>query len=317
MSENKSLINPRDLLSQLMGEYSIEVPSVDGSSNVTLSPGAGLLDYSGGTDSTPIGRLKVITETVTVPSGRTSVQANVQKIGYQARLRREDGQWENQIVAKFEVSDAEPLIVYPVGILPSHYNRVLMTPFQAGGNSARLCHSEGGIYPDAEYRGKEYNGVKFTQCCAIDPATNRIVDVCPFAQWGAKVDGKAKPPACTKQFVVAVAFSLPGTNGNTMEIAEVVFQKTGAKDGRDIVSALAYAIQNGTPLQMMSIHLAIKAEGVGHRLSGQLCPAAVAFSEEDNAAFHFLQQRWVKALQYRTKRAQSSPPSEEVSEPQF
>lgn len=194
------------------------------------------------------------------------------------------------------------LEVFPIGILPSGYNRSYMPKFDPRSDKQTpLCHSENGIAPDARYAGKL--GGKNTTCAVL--TQQGLKDVCPFAQWTEDEKGNRVPPPCGKQYVVAVAFALESDKGREMVIAEIYFKSSSASAGRDLVRTLLTLGRKGQPLWTLPVQLQVSRAGVGNTLipAYKATLSADTFTEDDRAGFEEATRRWAQALEVRARRA--------------
>ena len=292
---NKALVPNFDFNFGGAQSTGLTIQTTDGRS-VDLPANVGLTDFMpGGSGGEPIGQIKV---------GQLSDQNFAKQFFFQRSERTVDeNTGETRRQKLYYGPFGAEMVVYPIGILPSHLNRSYMPKFDPRATvNEPLCRSENGIVPDAKYAGKLQG--KNTQCAVIDPAKGLQI-VCPFAQWGeADGSGKRTPPPCGEQYVVCVAFEHQGG----IELAECYFRSSSATEGRNLVRELAGMQRRGETLFYMPIKLVLKLAGTGVSFVPVFNRSArVQISDEALPTFEAATQRWQDAVAHRLQRSQFVP----------
>lgn len=302
--------NSKALLAQFADQLNkMIVPTTDGGS---MEASGGLLDYSAPPRATAIGLLKMGLVPTEATVGGRRVTLDVPRLTYVERQKGESGEWKNTVAASFDATPEQPMIVYPVGIMPSHLRRSFMPIYEKGATGGKpLCRSTEGIYPDTQFKGAQVEGTTLSQCCALDTRTNRLVDVCPFAAWRTDASGRSIPPRCTVQYPVAVVFSIPDGAGNlTMTLAEISFQRSSATEGKRIVYELAQMQARNQPLYTRALAVWLVPAGASHRIAGRMVFNPSEISGEDKAALEEMAARWQETVAFRIRQARAIPEEE-------
>lgn len=159
------------------------------------------------------------------------------------------------------------IIVRPVGIkLPIGLVRSYMPRYVEDADDAArkpLCHSENGLFPDPQFVGKFS-----TVCARFDPKTQRVVAVCPMAQWGETdpTTGKSAKPDCQEQYLILVAFEWEGQQ----IVAETYFKGTSAPIGKTLVEQINALKTKELPLYSYPLELFVREIGDYNSLGGRL-----------------------------------------------
>jgi len=239
------------------------------------------------------------------------------------------GKWEKQYIGPLGdlVPSAQPDMTKPgyipptaiFSVFPLNYRfaNIMFRPGDPTGRPAEerqpLCKSNNSIKPNAMFI--HTNAAPSPDCQIITP--QGFKRICPMLDWGKTKDpitGKSRPPLCTEQIYLMVAFLHEGA----MQVGEIALQKGSIQDGRNIIAELRKQMKSlGQPVYLHPIQLTNKIAGKGNVPAARLLNTVTPeFSEDDHAAFQSAIQRTNEAKDYLARQA-TYIPRDSDNEPEF